>query len=283
MNAPLPEGWRVGLLGCGNLGTSLVRGLVAAGTEPERIHVTTEPPEGAEAVARELGVVAEPDNPALVRAVDLVILAVKPHQVPTACRGVATALGERPLVTCAAGVPVGRCVEALAPGARVGRAMPNVAAAAGAGSAAVWLPASLDATARRACLAVFAASGTVVELPDEALFDVATALVGSGPAFVCLFVEALTDGAVRAGMPRHLAASLAVSIVGGTAILLERSGEHPACWKDRVMSPGGTTAAGVYALERGGVRAAVMDALWAATARAGELSPGASPDVGGKG
>jgi len=281
-------GRTVGVLGCGNLGTTLVRGLLGAGADPRSIQVTTWPPAAGEAVAQELGVVAAASNVELTRFADVIVLTVKPGQVAGVCEEIAPVLGGTPLVTCAAGVPVARCLEALGDGARVGRAMPNVGAAVRAGSAAVWLPETVEGEQRTACLGVFEAAGSVVELPDETLFDAATALVGSGPAFVCLFVEALADGAVLAGMPRALAEGLAVSIVGGTATLLERSGEHPACWKDRVMSPGGTTAAGVHALERGAVRAAVMDALLAATERARELSfaPGSgspSADPGGEG
>ncbi len=269
--APLPEGWHLGVLGCGNLGTTLVRGLLAAGLEPERVHVTTLPPDGAEALAEELGVVAHEDNTGLVGASNLVILTVKPQQVAGVCKEIRRSLGRRVLLTCAAGVPTSRCAARLGSAAHVARAMPNVAAGVRRGTAALWLPAELSEEELDACRGVFAASGAVVELPDERLFDAATALVGSGPAFVCLLVEALADGAVRAGMPRDTAASLAVSMVRGAAALLEVTGEHPAVWKDRVMSPGGTTAAALFALERGGFRAVLMDALGEATRRAREL------------
>jgi len=269
--AIIPEGWHVGVLGCGNLGTTLVRGLVAAGLEPGRIHVTSLPADGARAVAEELGVVAHDDNGALVEASNVILLTVKPHQVIGVCREVRRKLGQRILVSCAAGVPTARCTSALGTGARVARAMPNVAASVRRGSAALWLPGGLSEEERAACRGLLGASSTVVELPDERLFDVATALVGSGPAFVTVFVEALADGAVRVGMPREVAASLAISMVLGTATLLADSDEHPAVWRDRVTSPGGTTAAGVFALERGGLRAVVMDAVAEATMRAREL------------
>ena len=271
---PVPGGRSVGVLGCGNLGRALVAGLLDAGQPTATVHVSARRKESAERVAADLGVVAHPDNRTLVTSADVVVLAVKPDQVVEVCREVRRDLDARPLVTCAAGVSTARCRKALASGAQVARAMPNVAARVGHGTTALWLPPSLPPSDAEAARAVFAASGRVVDLADEGLFDVATALVGSGPAFVCVFVEALADGAVQAGLPRSVALGLARSVVRGTASLLEVTEDHPAVWKDRVTSPGGTTAAGLLALERGGLRGTMMEAIGAAARRARELGGG---------
>ena len=272
MSAPLPDGRSVGILGCGNLGTAITRGLLAAGQPPERVHVSTLRPDGALSIAAETGVIAHRGNGALVRAADVVVLSVKPGSVAEACRGIRRDLDEDTVViTVAAGIPTAVCREALKRSARVGRAMPNVAARVRRATTALWLPPEVPEADRAVVRAVFAAVGEVVDLPDEGLFDVATALVGSGPAFVCVLVEALADGAVREGLPRAQALALAASTVAGTGALVHETGEHPAIWKDRVTSPGGTTAAGLHAMESGGFRAAAIEAIAAATRRAREL------------
>jgi pyrroline-5-carboxylate reductase len=124
----------------------------------------------------------------------------------------------------------------------------------------------------RSILALFSSFGTVAEMPREELLDVVTALSGSGPAYAFLFLEALADGAVRAGMGRAEASLLAASTLEGAARMVRETGKHPAELKDMVMSPGGTTAAGVAALERGAFRATVMDAVLSAWQRCRELS-----------
>ena len=113
--------------------------------------------------------------------------------------------------------------------------------------------------------------GVVVQLPKEGMFDVATALVGSGPAFTCVFAEAFADAAVADGLPRDLSLRLSAAMVRGVGTLLTETGEHPVTWKERVTSPGGTTAAGLMALERLGGRAAAIAAIQAATQRAQDL------------
>jgi len=152
------------------------------------------------------------------------------------------------------------------------RAMPNTPAQVGMGSTGIYFPPAIDAAARQEVLALFSSFGTVVEMPREELLDAVTALSGSGPAYAFLFLEALADGAVRAGMGRAEASLLAASTLEGAARMVRETGKHPAELKDMVMSPGGTTAAGVAALERGAFRATVMDAVLSAWQRCRELS-----------
>jgi pyrroline-5-carboxylate reductase len=140
------------------------------------------------------------------------------------------------------------------------------------GSTGVYFGAGADPGARQRVRAIFSSFGEVAEVPREDLLDVVTALSGSGPAYAFLFVEAMADGAVRAGMGRQEAYLLAAATLEGAARMVRETGKHPAELKDMVMSPGGTTAAGVEALERGAFRATVMDAVLSAWKRCRELS-----------
>ena len=163
-----------------------------------------------------------------------------------------------------------KTLEAALPESRVIRTMPNTPTLVGAGMAAL-APGS-RATPEDVALAleIFAAVGRAVVV-EERLLDAVTGLSGSGPAYVAVFIEALTDGGVKMGLPRHLALLLATQTVIGSARLCLEEEMHPGVLKDLVTSPGGTTIAGLHALESGGFRGAVMDAVTAATTRSKEL------------
>ncbi len=241
--------------------------------------MSTHRTEKGRVAARDLGVTAHPRNRAVVEASDIVLVSVKPQHVLSVCEEIRPTLGDRLLISCAAGLTTNTCRSVLDPGARVGRAMPSVSAAVGAGAAALWLPDTVDGDLRADVVGIFEAMGVVVELPSERMFDVATALVGSGPAFTCVFAEAFADAAVAAGLPRDVALRLSSAMIRGTGTLLTETGEHPVTWKGRVTSPGGTTAAGLMALERRGGRAAAIAAIQAATQRAHDLGEQARREV----
>jgi pyrroline-5-carboxylate reductase len=175
------------------------------------------------------------------------------------------------LVSVAAGVSLQAIGDRLGvPGARLVRVMPNTPCLVGA-SASAYCP-SAGATPEDCRLVdrLFNAVGRAVPVPEK-LLDAVTGLSGSGPAFVFVIIEALSDGGVRMGLPRDLATQLAAQTVLGSAKLLLESGLHPGVLKDMVASPAGTTIAGLHALERGGLRAALIDAVEAATRRSAEL------------
>lgn len=205
-----------------------------------------------------------------VRDAAIVFLAVKPQQAAVAGREIAPSLApEAVVVSIVAGVPLATLAD-LTGTTRIVRVMPNTPCLVGRGVSVVCrTPAVPHASAERVHT-LLAAVGHVHEA-DESLLDAVTGLSGSGPGFVALLVEALSDGGVQAGLPRPLALSLAVETLAGTAALLEQTGEHPAQIKDRVSSPGGTTIAGLAVLEQRGVRSALIDAVVAAAARAKEL------------
>jgi pyrroline-5-carboxylate reductase len=174
------------------------------------------------------------------------------------------------VLSIAAGVTIDRLEAALAPGTPVVRAMPNTPALVGAGAAAVAAGHAAGEAELAWAEQVLGAVGQVVRV-DESLLDAVTGLSGSGPAYVFLVAEALIEAGVLAGLPRPTAATLATQTLLGSARLLSESGDGPEALRAAVTSPGGTTAAGLRALERAGVRAAFLDAVMAATERSREL------------
>ena len=199
------------------------------------------------------------------------LLAVKPQQLEAvAAAAPAPAAGEPPLlISVLAGVTVAR-LQALFPGHRIVRAVPNTPCLVGAGLTGLAWGEGVSAEQRAWVLQLFARVGEVLELP-EAQLDAFLALTSSGPAFVALVAEALADGAVAAGLPRQQALHLAGRTLAGSAALLEQQQLHPAQLKDMVSSPGGTTIAGIRALERGGLRSALIEAVLAAAERSRQL------------
>jgi pyrroline-5-carboxylate reductase len=271
-NPPDMQDHRIGFLGAGNMAQALLRGLIRAGrVTPGQLKVSDLDERKRDDIAREHGVSAARSNQELVQWSSVLVLAVKPQSLPAALEECSGALNaEALLISVAAGVKCATLAGMLPTGARLIRAMPNAPALVGAGATA--LSASSTATARDMELArsLFDAVGRTV-LVDELHMDAVTGLSGSGPAYVMVIIEALADGGVRAGLTRETALLLATQTVLGSAQLLLDSGDHPAAWKDRVTSPGGTTSAGLEALESGRLRHTLARAVEQATRRAREL------------
>ena len=274
MSAPVAA-VRIGFIGGGAMGEALAAGVLAAGVPAERVRAADPDPARRKQLEQALGIEAGDDNAGLVAASDLVVLAVKPALVVpalTALGGAAAPALARPLwISIAAGVPLTALRAALPPAARVIRAMPNTPALVRCGATAFVAGAGCGASERTLARALFEAVGMAWEAPAETLLDAVTGLSGSGPAYVAVMIEALADGGVRMGLPRDLATILATQTVLGSAKMLLETGLHPSQLKDMVASPAGTTIAGLHALERGGLRGALMDAVEAATNRSTEL------------
>lgn len=257
---------RLVVVGGGRMGEALVSGLLDAGwaRADELAVVEIVDDRRAELGGRFPGltVVAEP-VPA-----DGAVLAVKPNDVVPACRALQAVSIDR-VLSIVAGVPLARLEQSLS-GAAVVRAMPNTPALVGAGAAAIAAGAAADDDDLAWAEAILGAVGTVVRVP-EALLDGVTGLSGSGPAYLLLVVEALVEAGVLVGLPRAVSAALTAQTLLGTARLLTESGEGPEALRAAVTSPGGTTAAGLRALEAAGVRSAFLGAVEAATRRSREL------------
>jgi pyrroline-5-carboxylate reductase len=260
-------GTRLAVVGGGRMGEALVTGLLAADWAPAAELVVVEPV----AARREelagrfpgLRVVAD------VEAAAGAVVAVKPGDVEVACRAVAAA-GIPRVLSIAAGVPLARLERWLGDGVAVVRAMPNTPALVGCGAAAIAPGTAAGADDLAWAEGVLSAVG-VVERVGEHLLDAVTGLSGSGPAYVFLVAEALIDAGVLNGLSRPAARSLAIQTLLGSARLLAESGDEPEVLRAAVTSPGGTTAAGLRALEARAVRSAFMEAVAAATERSREL------------
>lgn len=268
---------RVGFIGAGNMATALLRGLVRSRKlQPDQIKVTDVDAAKRDRCAKLEQVGVARDNHELARWASVLIVAVKPQSVPAALAECAPAMGEPKLViSVAAGVRALTLAAAL-PTARIVRAMPNTPALVGAGATAISAGPNATPEDMSLARALFDAVGRSVSV-DESSMDAVTGLSGSGPAYVMVVIEALADGGVRAGLTRETALLLAAQTVLGAAELLLDSGEHPAQLRERVTSPGGTTSAGLAALERGRLRYTLARAVEQATQRARELG---SPELG---
>ena len=252
---------------------ALAAGMVRAGVVEAKSIVASDPEPAALAeFARHVpGATTVADNARVASHSDIIILAVKPQQMESVLADLRPQIAPGKLVvSVAAGVRLARLAAGLAPGVRLVRVMPNAPCLVGQGASAYCLgPDATPADGVRVAK-IFSAVGTAYEL-EEKLLDAVTGLSGSGPAFVCVVIEAMSDGGVRMGLPRAVATALAVQTVRGAAEMLTVGGEHPAALKDKVASPAGTTIAGLAALESHGLRGALIAAVEAATRRSIEL------------
>jgi pyrroline-5-carboxylate reductase len=263
---------RFGFIGTGRMATALGQGFVRAGLATGSQIVGSDPlASAAEQFARATGGRTVADNRRLAADSSIVFLAVKPQHMAAALADLRGAVGPSHLViSIAAGVTLASLATSLGPGPRLVRVMPNTPCLVGQGASGYCL--GPGATAEYAALVgkLLEAVGRAFQV-EEKLLDAVTGLSGSGPAFVFMIIEALADGGVRMGLPRATAQALAAQTVLGSAQMVLTTGDHPAVLKDQVASPGGTTIAGIKALESGGLRAVLIAAVEAATLRSAEL------------
>ena len=269
------KGKKVGFVGAGNMGEALIKGLVESNLVPaDAIVIADSRAARAQQIAQQYGVRAAADNTALVRDADVVILAVKPQIMAPVLREIMPALTNRPLlVSIAAGVSTATIQSVLGKYPRLIRVMPNTPALVLEGATAIARSHELEADDLETAEEIFTAVGRVVVLEEE-LMDAVTGLSGSGPAYVAIVIESLADGGVKMGLDRVTAMTLATQTVLGAARLIAETGVHPGALKDMVSSPGGTTIAGIAALEEGGIRTTFIRAVERATLRSRELGRG---------
>jgi pyrroline-5-carboxylate reductase len=262
---------KIGFIGAGQMAQALAKGLLRANLVGGEQIVAFDPvPETAARFASEVGgAKLLAGNAAVAQAAEIVFIAVKPQSFADVASQLGGKLSEKCLiVSILAGVSLNRLTTDLKT-KRAIRVMPNTPALVGQGASAYALAAGASVEDGQLVAKLLSAVGMAHEV-DERLLDAVTGLSGSGPAFAYLLIEALSDGGVRMGLPRPLATALAAQTLRGAAEMVLQ-GEHPAVLKDRVTSPGGTTIAGLQALEDRGVRGAMIAAVEAATRRSQEL------------
>jgi pyrroline-5-carboxylate reductase len=265
----------IGVIGAGNMAEALIRGLVRGGHVPAS-HVTASHPraERREQLQRDYQIQVATDNKAVARGAQLCLLAVKPQIVDKVLREIGDQLQPGTLlISVAAGISTETIEGHVGEGVRVVRAMPNTPALVGAGATAISGGSRASETDLATAKAVFDAVGITVVLEEHHL-DAVTGLSGSGPAYIFLILEALSDAGVKVGLSRRNAQRLAAQTVMGSAKMLLETDEHVGHLKDMVTSPGGTAIAGLHTLEEGGLRTTLINAVETATKRARELGRG---------
>lgn len=264
--------WRVGFIGAGKMATALARGLIGAGfTTSDKIVASDVVPAARNDFQTTTQSRVVESNAEVVSLSDIVVLAIKPQQMSGVLAELKSLLNSQHLViSIAAGVPIKSLLAGLGESTRVVRVMPNTPCLVGASASGFAIGGAASRDDATLVEKLLSSVGIAVAV-DEKLLDAVTGLSGSGPAYVYQIIEALSDGGVRVGLPRDVATKLAAQTVLGAAKMVLETGQHPGQLKDVVTSPGGTTIAGLHALERGGLRAALMNAVEAATNRSKEL------------
>jgi pyrroline-5-carboxylate reductase len=255
------------------MATALIRGMLGAQVAGRDAIVASDPIESARsALNAATGVTIFESNARVAHKSDVLVLAVKPQSMPEVLEHLRHVVkAEHLIVSIAAGVSIATLTAGLGAERRIVRVMSNTPALIGRGASAYSLGPHARPEDERTVRSCLESVGLAWKLPEN-LLDAVTGLSGSGPAFVFTMIEALSDGGVRVGLPRDVATSLAAQTVLGAAQMVLETNLHTGVLKDQVASPGGTTIAGLHALERGGVRAALIDAVEAATHRSAELA-----------
>lgn len=263
---------RISFLGGGNMAEALIKGMLSSGVvNPALITATDISSMRLDHLKKRYGIIVQDDNRTAAENAEVVMLCVKPQAMDRLMAEIALVVDRTKLViSIAAGVTIERVEKALPKGPRVIRAMPNTPALVLAGAAALSPGGSATDADISVAQEIFGAIGRTA-IVEERLMDAVTGLSGSGPAYVFTVIEALADAGVKAGLPRSTALELSAQTVLGAAKMLLETGEHPGRLRDMVTSPGGTTIAGLHELEKGGLRAVLMNAVEAATARSKDL------------
>lgn len=262
---------KIGFIGCGNMGSALARAVLMT-LPADHLLIYDKNEEKGRAFAEENGAVFA-DASAVVSEVDYLFLGVKPQMLGDTLDSLRQDLAARKdslvLISMAAGMTISS-VKELSGGLPVIRIMPNLPVSVGEGLIMYVADATVGKSRLTAFLDLMKHAGLLLPLPER-LIDAGTAVSGCGPAFVCLFAEALADGGVQCGLPREVATQMAEQTLVGTAKLLLESGKHPAALKDAVCSPGGSTIEGVHVLEESAFRGSVAEAVLSSYRRNVEL------------
>jgi pyrroline-5-carboxylate reductase len=265
------QGKKIGFIGSGMIGEAICRGIIKSGlVAPNFITMNDVSQERLLHLEKELGVSVCTDNAQTASKVDVLFLTVKPQVIHKVLDTMAHSVTKRTIViSVVAGVTLSALEERMQE-VPVVRVMPNTPIAVGEGMAAIALGKFADEAAGKIASQIFSSAGKSVILPESSM-DAVTGLSGSGPGYAFVIIDALADAGVRVGLTRQQSIMLAAQTLLGSAKMVLETGEHPAVLRDKVTSPAGTTIAGIGVLEQYGVRAAIIDAVIAATERSGEM------------
>ncbi|MCD4800194.1 MAG: pyrroline-5-carboxylate reductase [Methanococcoides sp.] len=261
---------RIGFIGTGKMGESLIRGILAAHNEIT-LNASDVYKPALERLNSELGINVSTDNTETIGDSDVVVLAVKPQIIKSVLAAIKDSItADKLVISIAAGVPVAAIEDELNEGTRVVRVMPNIAATVAEAASAVCAGTNATDEDMEIALEMFQSIGSAITIPEK-LMDAVTGLSGSGPAYIFPVIEALADGAVYEGLDRANAITLAAQTVLGAAKMVLETGMHPGELKDMVTSPAGTTIRAIRTLEESGIRAAFMNAVIESSTRSKEL------------
>jgi pyrroline-5-carboxylate reductase len=264
---------KVALIGSGAMGEAIIKVLLDKKLiAPQQLTATDALPDRCTEMAARYGIETTTDNAAAISGADIVILAIKPQVLPTVLSGLENKIKPTGLViSIVAGAPTSTLVQGLGHAAVI-RSMPNISAQVGEGMVVWTATPTVSETQRQQGQAILQAMGHAIYVGEEKQLDMATAINGSGPAYVFLFMEAMVDAGVRLGFSRPVARELVLQTVLGAAHFARQSGAHLTELRNKVTSPGGTTAEALYKLEEGGLRVLVYDAIQAAYEKSIALS-----------
>ncbi|MDE2938783.1 MAG: pyrroline-5-carboxylate reductase [Chloroflexota bacterium] len=266
---------RLAFIGGGTMAEAILGGVLAADlAQPGEVAIGEPIPQRRDYLSERYGVNTYQDNVETAEGADLVVMAVKPQDLPHVFEQLGGKLDKKQsALSIAAGAKMSTLAQGLAHESII-RVMPNTPAQIGCGMSLWTCSEPVSDTHRDMARSMLGTVGEEIYVSDEKYLDMSTALSASGPAYVFMFVEALIDAGVYVGLPRDMARTLALQTVYGSVRLVMETGQHPGVLKDMVVSPGGTTAEGLQALERGGVPAAVVDAVNAAFLKSVRLGQG---------
>lgn len=268
----MAPGTRIAFIGAGNIASAMVRGLIERRVlTPAAIACTSRTGETARSLARDTGIGFEPDLPGLLGNADIVVIAFKPQSLAAADPRLRQLTRGKLVISVLAGKRIERLQRSFPEARNIVRTMPNTPAAIGAGVTAYCAATPLSAADRASVEALLGALGRHLEV-EESHMDAVTAVSGGGPALLFEFVAALRDAGVAAGLPHAVAATLATETVLGSARLLARTGGDPETLRDKVISPNGTTYAGLQVLAANRFRDIIRDTIHASARRAAELA-----------
>jgi len=267
---------KIGFIGAGNMAEDLINGLISSKLfKSNQILITDVIKKRADHIKSKYKVNIASDNKQLSKESDIIVLSVKPNHTAKVVSEIKTSItSKKILISIAAGIPTTLISKLLKKKSKIVRVMPNTPALVLAGASVLYCNEHVTDKEKEQIKGIFESVGIAHIIDNEGLLDPVTGLSGSGPAYVSIFIEALADGGVKMGLPRDLAHKLAAQTVYGTAKMIIEGDAHPAQFKDKVSSPGGTTIEGVHRLEEGGFRSSTISAVEAATRRSKELSKG---------